>query len=179
MLKTSYQKLARLFYAVFTIVHGHTLAITLSEKMYAQREEMKVSMSVEDFLYITKQERTGRDSAKFNSLNLIFNECCLSWTCFRLFKSSQRHLLEMFGRFCGSPPNSEYPGYQRFFLACDEDLRRPQADTSSAEGRRQERRRREKNRGWLFETWPKPETAHEKSLTPRVHSGRRMINREN
>ena len=78
MLKTSYQKLTRLFYAVFTIVHGHTLAITLSEKMYAQREEMKVSMSVEDFLYITKQERTGRDSAKFNSLNLIFNECCLS-----------------------------------------------------------------------------------------------------
>ena len=78
MLKTSYQKLARLFYAVFTIVYGHTLAITLSEKMYAQREEMKVSMSVEDFLYITKQERTRRDSAKFNSLNLIFNEFCLS-----------------------------------------------------------------------------------------------------
>ena len=78
MLKTSYQKLARLFYAVFTIVHGHTLAITLSKKMYAQREEMKVSMSVEDFLYITKQERTRRDSAKFSSLNLIFNEFCLS-----------------------------------------------------------------------------------------------------
>ena len=78
MLKTSYQKLARLFYAVFTIVHGHTLAITLSEKMYAQREEMKVSMSVEDFLYITKQERTKRDSAKFSSLKLIFNEFCLS-----------------------------------------------------------------------------------------------------
>ena len=33
-----------------------------------------------------------------------------------------------------------YPGYQRFFLACDEELRRPQADTSSAEGRRHERR---------------------------------------
>ena len=32
-----------------------------------------------------------------------------------------------------------YPGYQRFFLACDEELRRPQADTSSAEGRRHER----------------------------------------
>ena len=41
-----------------------------------------------------------------------------------------------------------YPGYQRCFLACDEELRRPQADTSSA--------------------WPKPETAHEKSLVPRV-----------
>ena len=24
-----------------------------------------------------------------------------------------------------------YPGYQRFFLACDEELRRPQADMSS------------------------------------------------
>ena len=26
---------------------------------------------------------------------------------------------------------STFPGYQRFFLACDEELRRPQADTSS------------------------------------------------
>ena len=76
MLNTTYRKLARLFYAVFTIVHGHTLAITLSEKMYAQREEMKVSMSVEDFL--TKKERTRRNSAKFSSLNLIFNEFRLS-----------------------------------------------------------------------------------------------------
>ena len=41
-----------------------------------------------------------------------------------------------------------YPGYQRFFLACDEEFPWPQADTSSA--------------------WPKPETAHEKSLAPRV-----------
>ena len=41
-----------------------------------------------------------------------------------------------------------YPGYQRFFLARDEELRRPEADTSSAR--------------------PKPETAHEKSLAPRV-----------
>ena len=49
MLKTSYQKLARLFYAIFTIAYGHTLAITFSEKMYSQREEMKVSKSVEDF----------------------------------------------------------------------------------------------------------------------------------
>ena len=78
MLKTTYQKLARLCYAVFTIVHGHTLAITLSEKMYAQREEMKVSMSVKDFLYITKKERTRRNFAKFSSLNLIFNEFRLS-----------------------------------------------------------------------------------------------------
>ena len=30
---------------------------------------------------------------------------------------------------------STYPGYQRFLLACDEELRRPQADKSSAFGR--------------------------------------------
>ena len=114
MLKTSYQTLARLFYAVFTIAHKHTLAITFSEKMYAQREEMKVSMSVEDFLYITKQERTRRDSAKFSSLNLIFNEFRLSWTCCRLFKSSQQHLLEMFGRFWGSLPIANTLGIRGF-----------------------------------------------------------------
>ena len=113
MLKTSYQKLARLFYAVFTITN--TSAITFSEKMYAQREEMKVSMSVEDFLYITKQERTRRDSAKFSSLNLIFNEFRLSWTCCRLFKSSQQYLLEMFGRFCGSLPIANTLGTRGFF----------------------------------------------------------------
>ena len=36
-----------------------------------------------------------------------------------------------------------YPGYQRFFLAFDEELRRQQADTSSAEGF---------SRGLLFKT---------------------------
>ena len=36
---------------------------------------------------------------------------------------------------------------ESFFLACDEELRRAQADTSSAEGRRHERRSREKNLG--------------------------------
>ena len=41
----------------------------------------------------------------------------------------------------------------RFFLACDEELRRPQAEDTS---------------GSLFNTWPKPETAHEKPLAPRV-----------
>ena len=35
-------------------------------------------------------------------------------------------------------------GTRDFFLACDEELRRPQADTSSAFGRRHERRSREK-----------------------------------
>ena len=33
-----------------------------------------------------------------------------------------------------------YPGYQRFFLACDEELCWPQADTSLATARRHERR---------------------------------------
>ena len=37
-----------------------------------------------------------------------------------------------------------YPGYQRHFLACDEELRWPAADTSSAKDRRHERRSREK-----------------------------------
>ena len=31
------------------------------------------------------------------------------------------------------------------------------------------------SRGSLFKTWPKPETAHEKSLAPRVRSGRLPI----
>ena len=31
------------------------------------------------------------------------------------------------------------------------------------------------SRGSLFKTWPKPETAHEKSLAPRVRSGRLSI----
>ena len=39
-----------------------------------------------------------------------------------------------------------YPGYQRFFLACYEELCRPRAKTRAA----------------------KPETAHEKPLAPRV-----------
>ena len=46
-----------------------------------------------------------------------------------------------------------------FFLACDEELCRPQADTSSAFGRRHERRRLDR---------PEPETALEKPLAPRV-----------
>ena len=37
-----------------------------------------------------------------------------------------------------------YPGYQRLFLACDEELRQPVADTSSAKDRRHERLSREK-----------------------------------
>ena len=53
--------------------------------------------------------------------------------------------------------DSPYPRYQRCFLACNEELRRPQADTSSADGR-------------IYERLPKPETEHEKPLAPRVDS---------
>ena len=64
-----------------------------------------------------------------------------------------------------------YPGYQRFFLACDGELR----FVSSAAGRPVFSRRlktRGRRRGWLFKTWPKPETAHEKPLAPRVVYGK-------
>ena len=53
--------------------------------------------------------------------------------------------------------DSPYPRYQRCFLACDEELRRPHVGTSSADGR-------------IYERQPKPETAHEKPLAPRVDS---------
>ena len=55
----------------------------------------------------------------------------------------------------------DYPGYQRFFLACEGNF------VSSAAGRRHERRSHS-----LFKTWPKAETAHEKPLAPRVHFDR-------
>ena len=48
-----------------------------------------------------------------------------------------------------------YPGYQRFFLACDGELR--------FVGRRPKTRAAKS-----FNTRPKQETAHEKSLAPRV-----------
>ena len=55
-------------------------------------------------------------------------------------------------------PSRSYPGYQRFYsLACDEELRRPQTEDTSGEAR-----------VTFFKTWPKPETAHEKPLAPRV-----------
>ena len=54
--------------------------------------------------------------------------------------------------------NDLYPGYQRIFLASDEELRRPQADMSSAFGRRHDRR--------LFRTNGKPRTV--KSLWHQV-----------
>ena len=66
-------------------------------------------------------------------------------------------------------------GTRGFLLACDEELRRPQADTSSAFGWRHERQRRDKKKplfsgGSLFKNWPKPETAHE-SLHENPDSG--------
>ena len=66
-----------------------------------------------------------------------------------------------------------YPGYQRFFLACDGEFRfvghrptrvRPKAEDSRGEAARKNRF----SRGSLFKTWPKPQTAHEKPLAPRV-----------
>ena len=65
---------------------------------------------------------------------------------------------------------SPTPG-TRGCLACDEELRRPEADTSSAEVRRHVRRSQKSqnlSRGSLFKTWPTPETAHEKRLAPWV-----------
>ena len=53
-------------------------------------------------------------------------------------------------------PPKRYPGYQRFFLACVGELR--------FFGRRLT----------LFKTWPKPETAHEKPLAPRVPKRNRI-----
>ena len=56
-----------------------------------------------------------------------------------------------------------YPGYQRCFLACDGELRfvgrKPTRVRPKAEGTRG---------GSLYKAWPKPETAHEKPLAPRV-----------
>ena len=63
----------------------------------------------------------------------------------------------------------DYPGYERFFLACDGELRfvgrrptrvRPKAEDTSGEATH------------FFKTWPKAETAHEKPLAPRVHFDR-------
>ena len=68
--------------------------------------------------------------------------------------------------YCG-----EYPGYQRFFLACDGELR-------FVGHMRHVFGRRPKTRGAkLFVRvtfWPKPDTAHEKPLEPRVCGGGRQ-----
>ena len=57
-----------------------------------------------------------------------------------------------------------YPGYQSFFSSATGSF------VSSAAGRIHERRR-----GSLFKTWPRPETAHEKPLVPRVPHLRRQV----
>ena len=64
-------------------------------------------------------------------------------------------------------PISPTPG-TRGCLACDEELRRPQADTSSAEVRIHKRRIQKSqhlSRGSLFKTWPTPGTAWKASGT--------------
>ena len=53
-------------------------------------------------------------------------------------------------------PPKRCPGYQRFFLACVGELRFFS------------------RRLTLFKTWPKPETAHEKPLAPRVPKRNRI-----
>ena len=82
----------------------------------------------------------------------------------------------------------KYPGYQRFILACDYELRRPRAEDTSGEAARENnvvprvtRSMKTQKTTWpisshhacqhacfshrsLFKTWPKPETAHEKPL---------------
>ena len=60
----------------------------------------------------------------------------LAVDCLTVFKSSQQHLLEMFLAILRIPPHSEYPGCQRFFLACDEDPRRPTAEDKSGDAAR-------------------------------------------
>ena len=70
---------------------------------------------------------------------------------------------------------NNYPGYQRFFLACGGNFRCwPKADTSSAVGRSNERRSHFAR--VTIKTWQKPETALEKSLAPRVTNNRPVAN---
>ena len=63
-------------------------------------------------------------------------------------------------RFLKGRPIFLYPGYQRFFsrVRRGASFCRPKAEDTSGE----------KTRGALSNTWPKPETAHEKPLAPRV-----------
>ena len=60
---------------------------------------------------------------------LILDEMCRLYGKFASYKTRL-----IFPRING--PNEHYPGYQRFYLACDEELSRPQAETSSVFGRR-------------------------------------------
>lgn len=59
--------------------------------------------------------------------------------------------------------NLDYPGYQRLFLACGELLRGPTHLRPKAEATNDEVARA------TIKTQPKPKTAHEKSLAPRVN----------
>ena len=70
----------------------------------------------------------------------------------------------------GAVTKATYPGYQSFFFACDEELRRPQADQSSAFGRRHERR--SFSRGSLFKTWPRVKATRPFTIIPVMSGGR-------
>ena len=63
------------------------------------------------------------------------------------FEELQKIASELRRQFCEGNYNwctgTSTLGTRDFFLACDEELRRPRADTSSAEGRRHEHRSRE------------------------------------
>ena len=66
--------------------------------------------------------RTGYSIKKSSNRSIVV--CVLRDACHKL--------ICVFGNFMHQ--GRRYPGYQRFFLACDEELRRSQADTSSAFG---------------------------------------------
>ena len=63
-----------------------------------------------------------------------------------------------------------YPGHQRVFLACDEELS-PGVGRTPKKRAAKPRERTNFSVGSLIKTWPKPETAHEKPLAPRVRLG--------
>ena len=78
------------------------------------------------------------------------------------------HLIKRMPRLFEATRLQQYLGYQRFFLACDGELRfvgrrptrvRPKAEDTSG-------------------VWPKPETAHEKPLAPRVLQQERRLKSE-
>ena len=79
------------------------------------------------------------------------------------FEELQKIASELRRQFCEGNNNwctgTSTLGTRDFFLACDEELRRPSAEDTSVEAARS-----------LFKTSPKPETAHEKSLASRVRN---------
>ena len=64
----------------------------------------------------------------------------------------------------------DLPWVPEIFFACDEELRRPQADQSSAFGRRHGRR--SFSRGSLFKTWPRVKATRPFTIIPVMSGGR-------